>query len=170
MDDSAEVPYVVCFVGKSNSGKTTIITAVISELKRRGLRVAAIKHSHHAGEFDKPGKDSWRMAEAGADAVGYLSPSSTFVLINTERETPVDHLTRLFIDFDIVVMEGFKTGSAPRIEVVRKANGAELVCPANELLAIVSDRPFDHEVPQFEMDEIDELSSFIVEQMKIHVS
>ena len=170
MDDIAEAPYLICFVGKSNSGKTTIITKVIAELKRRGLRVAAIKHSHHAGEFDKPGKDSWRMAEAGADAVGYLSPEKTFVLINTERETPVDQLIRLFIDFDIVVMEGFKTGSAPRIEVVRKANGTELVCPVNELLAIVSDRPFDHTVRQFEMENTDELSSFIIEQMKIHSS
>ena len=158
---------MVCFVGKSNSGKTTIVTKVIAELKRRELRVAAIKHSHHAGEFDQPGKDSWRMAEAGADAIGYVSPQRTFVLINTERETPVDHLTKFFIDFDIVVMEGFKSGTAPRIEVVREANGGKLVCPVNELLAIVSDIDFEHDVPLFNMNEIDGISDFLVDQMNI---
>ena len=92
------------------------------------------------------------------------------MLIKTERETPIDHMIRFFVDYDIVIMEGFKSGWAPKIAVVRRANGGDLVRPASELLAIVSDRTFEYDVPQFELEEIDELSSFVVEQMNIHSS
>ena len=74
--DSAAYPQTVFIVGRSNSGKTTLVTSLISELKRRGFKVAAVKHGHHSGEFDRTGKDSWRMADAGADAIGYLSPGN----------------------------------------------------------------------------------------------
>ncbi len=60
----------VHFVGKSGTGKTTLIETVVQKLKERGYRVAVIKHAHHGFEMDKPGKDSWRFGQAGSDMVG----------------------------------------------------------------------------------------------------
>ena len=58
---------IVSFVGKSNVGKTTLLEKVVAELKRRGYRVATLKHDTHGFDIDKPGKDTWRMAQAGSD-------------------------------------------------------------------------------------------------------
>lgn len=67
---------IVCIVGKSNVGKTTLLEGLITELKRRGHRVATVKHDVHGFEIDQPGKDSWRHAQAGSDAVVISSPKS----------------------------------------------------------------------------------------------
>ena len=161
------VPASIYIVGKSNSGKTTLVIKLIKELRRRGFRVAAIKHGHHAGEFDSPGKDSWRMAEAGASAVGFISSQRTFMQIKTEKETALHDLMRNFHDFDVVIIEGYKAANAPKIEIARKDNGGELICPPSELLAIVSDQYFQESVPQFGFEDIRTLSDFLVEKLSL---
>ena len=76
-------PPVVCFVGRSNSGKTTLIERLILELTESGYRVATIKHAGHGFDLDTEGKDSWRHKRAGARQVVVLSKSSLamFVII-----------------------------------------------------------------------------------------
>ena len=63
------MPPIISIVGKSNSGKTTFLEKVVRELKRRGYRVAVVKHSTHDIKIDQPGKDTWRLAQAGSDVV-----------------------------------------------------------------------------------------------------
>ena len=70
-DAAAEVapgaaPALVAVVGKSDSGKTTLIEKLVPELIRLGLRVGTIKHDAHSFEIDHPGKDSWRHGQSGA--------------------------------------------------------------------------------------------------------
>lgn len=161
------IPDAVYIVGKSNSGKTTIATKLISDLNQRGFKVAAVKHGHHAGEFDQPGKDSWQMAKAGAEAVGFLSSEKTFMLIKTQKETALRDLVRNFVGFDVVIVEGYKAAAVPKIEVVRRANGNGLVCSPDELLAIVTDIHFNEAVPQFSFEEIRELSSFVIKTLHL---
>ena len=158
-------PASIYIVGKSNSGKTTLVLKLIKELKQRGFSVAAIKHGHHAGEFDSPGKDSWRMAEAGATAVGFISSKRTFMQIKTEKETALHDLMKNFHGFDVVIIEGYKTADVPKIEIVRKDNGGKLICPPSELLAIISDQYFQESVPQFGIEDIRTLSDFLVEKL-----
>ncbi len=71
---------IVSFVGKANSGKTTLLEKVVRELKLKGYRVAVIKHSPHGFEMDHPGKDSWRLTQAGSDIVA-LSSSDKAVFV-----------------------------------------------------------------------------------------
>ena len=110
---------VVSFVGNSNSGKTMLLEKVIRELKSRSCRVAVIKHSHHDFQIDRPGKDSWRFAQAGSDAVVLSSPNRIAMVQQIDEELSVSHIVAWFVDkMDIILTEGYKKGGAVKILVV----------------------------------------------------
>lgn len=117
----------VHIVGRKNSGKTTLVVELVAELSSRGLRVGTIKHTHHRHELDTPGKDSFRHREAGAAAVGILSPGMSAVFVpstNVDRdENRYRELAGLFAGCDLVVVEGDLLTEAPKIEVWRAALG-----------------------------------------------
>jgi molybdopterin-guanine dinucleotide biosynthesis protein MobB len=126
-DDSGPgrvMPPVVSVVGRKNSGKTTLVVALAAELKRRGLRVASIKHSHHDFDIDHPGKDSWRHFHEGiVDAVLIASPGRIALVMRTDEadRDPERLIARFLADemYDLVLVEAFKRAAFPRIEVFR---------------------------------------------------
>lgn len=139
---------IVCFVGKSGSGKTTFLEKAIAELVARGYRVGAVKHDSHGTEVDQPGKDTYRLRQAGACRV-FLSSPQGFVLFAAE-EMPLEALAARYLDdVDIVLAEGFKRSALPKIEVARAERSRELLCAAEELLAVVSDFPVELPCPHF---------------------
>ena len=152
MKPKASVP-VVSFVGKSGVGKTTALELVIRELKRRGHRVGTVKHDSHGFEMDKPGKDSWRHAEAGSDAVAVSGPHKVALIRRLDEELTLDEIVRLMGDVEIVLTEGYKRGDKPKIEVTRKERGTELLCQAEELVGIMANYPVEMPVPQFELND-----------------
>ena len=152
MKPKASVP-VVSFVGKSGVGKTTALELVIRELKRRGHRVGTVKHDSHGFEMDKPGKDSWRHAEAGSDAVAVSGPHKVAVIRRLDEEMALDDIVALMGDVEIVLTEGYKRGNKPKIEVTRRERGTELLCQAEELVGIMADYSVDMPVPQFALDD-----------------
>ena len=120
MSESSQVRRIH-IVGRKNAGKTTLVCDLVSELTRRGLKVATIKHTHHQHELDTPGKDSHRHREAGAAAVGILSPLMTAVFLPIER-TEGDRYAAFdpFLECcDIVIVEGDLHAKGTRIEVWR---------------------------------------------------
>ena len=146
-------PPILSVVGKSNVGKTTFLEKLIAELKRRGYRVATVKHDVHGFDIDHPGKDTWRHAAAGADTILIASHQKLAMIKKWEGERSLDELAGwLLEDVDIVFTEGFKRKDKPKIEVVRKARSEELICSADELLAIVSDVKFELDIPCFGLD------------------
>ena len=140
---------VVSIVGRSNSGKTTLLEKLIVELKKRGYTVAAVKHSGSGFQLDHPGKDSWRLAEAGSDAV-LLASSQRLALLQRTTHPPTfeDVIGMLGDKFDFVLVEGFKESDVPKIEVHRRELG-NLVSPPEKLFAVVTDEQLDVTVPQF---------------------
>jgi len=153
---------VVSIVGKSGSGKTALIESLIAEFKKRGYRVATVKHSPGGMEIDKPGKDSSRFAQAGSDAVVISSPDKLVLVKSVDHDSNIEEILRVIGgDFDLVLVEGFKKGKAPKIEVYRKDLGEDLVCPPKILSAIVSDEPLDIDVPQFSLGETQAIADFI---------
>lgn len=157
-----DTPPAVSVVGRKNSGKTTLVVALAAELKRRGLRVASIKHGHHHFEIDQPGRDSWRhFHEGGVEAV-LLASAGKLALIERQLEEPdPEALLRRFFagrGYDLVLVEGYKHGPFPRIEVFRRALHAEpLFDPAGEsaglFLALVTDDPEPREgIPHIPLD------------------
>jgi molybdopterin-guanine dinucleotide biosynthesis protein B len=145
---------VISFVGKSGSGKTTLLEKVVSRLKKDGIMVAVIKHDAHCFDMDKPGKDTWRMAQAGADVVAISSPEKVAVLARVAEEKSLDEVIAMIPEVDIVLTEGYKTGDKPKIEVFRSEAHHERLRGSNNLLAMASDIEWDDlGVPCYHIDD-----------------
>lgn len=137
-------------VGHSNSGKTTLITLLIGELKRRGWRLAAIKHAHHGLDLTPPAKDSTRLLEAGAEAVLVVAPGRVELLRAVGEDWSIHQAVGRELDgVDLVIAEGFKKEAFPRIEVHRSAVSNDLISKPSDLFALVSDRIWQLPVPSF---------------------
>jgi molybdopterin-guanine dinucleotide biosynthesis protein B len=154
---------IICIVGRSGAGKTTLLERLIPELKRRGYRVATIKHHVHPGfEIDQPGKDSWRHARAGSDHVLLVASDKVASIRRVDREPTLDEIAAAIHDVDIILAEGFKWEAKPKIEVLRAARSLKLVFPPEELLAVVSDMTLPlRDIPRFELDDVPGLADLI---------
>ncbi len=109
------------FAGYSGSGKTTLLERVIPALTARGLKVSVLKHAHHSFDIDKPGKDSFRHREAGATEVAIVS-ARRWVMMHESRgeaEPSMEAMLTHFAPCDLVLVEGYKFGELPKIEVAR---------------------------------------------------
>lgn len=145
---------VISLVAKSGSGKTTLLEKIIRQLKADGYKVGTVKHDAHRFDMDKPGKDTWRMAEAGADIVAISSPEKIALIEKVQEEKSLDEVIAMMSKVDIILTEGFKLSGKPRIEVFRSEAHSELLCEPNELLAIASDIKWDIGVPCYHIDDI----------------
>lgn len=163
-----QVP-IISIVGKSNSGKTTLMVKLVHELKFRGYRVATIKHSHHSFEMDKEGKDSWLHMKAGADAVVVSSQLMTGIIRVTSEELPLSEIINTYLpDMDIILAEGYKTKTIPKIEVSRSEISNDLICKNDQnLIAVVSDKIPEIKVPFFSInDNVSPIIDFILFRLK----
>lgn len=156
-------PPIVAVVGKSDAGKTTFLEKLIRELKLRKIKVGTVKHDVHGFEIDHPGKDTWRHAQAGADAVVISSPAKVALIKRVEQEQSLDEIALLMGDMDIILTEGYKRSDKPKIEINRRAHSTELLCGPEELLALVSDAEWDLAVPVFDLDDASGVASLLVQ-------
>ncbi|MBC9783204.1 molybdopterin-guanine dinucleotide biosynthesis protein B [Heliobacterium chlorum] len=138
---------VLSVVGTSDSGKTTLLEKLLPELKKRGYRVATIKHDVHGFDIDQPGKDTWRHAQAGSDIVVISSPTKVAMIEKLQKELSLDEIVAKIQGVDLILTEGFKRGDKPKIEVYRSGHRPDLLCSPEELIAVASDTPFDIGVP-----------------------
>jgi molybdopterin-guanine dinucleotide biosynthesis adapter protein len=144
---------IVSIVGRSNSGKTTLIVKLIAEFKARGYRVATVKHTPQEVEFDKPGKDTWRHIEAGSEATVISSPDKLVMIKPVQAEARLDDIAQILgEDYDIIIAEGFKTDDAPKVEVHRKETGP-LLTDLKRLVAIATDEHVDSPARQLPLND-----------------
>lgn len=157
-------PPILSFVGRSNSGKTTLIERVIPELTRMGYRVATVKHAGHGFDLDTNGKDSWRHKQAGASAVVVVSKGSLAMFADVPEEINVEEVRDRFLDgqTDLVIVEGWKSEGYPKIVVVRDHLGEVNVSP-DGVLAVVSMKPVEAAVPCIDRDDIPALVKLIIQ-------
>ncbi len=160
---------IISIVGKSDSGKTTLIEKLVPELTRRGHRIATVKHDVHGFEVDREGKDSWRHKKAGAHTVVISSPQKAAVIRDVERDLNLTEIRdKLIRDVDLILSEGYKKDVQPKIEIFRKEKHQELLCTrADNLIAIVSDKTFDMGVPCFGLEDMKGLSGFIEKEFLV---
>ncbi|MFO7695938.1 MAG: molybdopterin-guanine dinucleotide biosynthesis protein B [Anaerolineae bacterium] len=153
-------------VGWHNAGKTTLAEGLVREYRKRGARVAVIKHSREGFDIDHPGTDTWRLTEAGSDVVVIASKNAMAWLERPAQELSLEQIVkRLDADIDVVIGEGFKHERGPKIEVLRLATGTEPIASADELLAIVTDDVTDpRPVPGFGFQEIVRLVDFLMDR------
>lgn len=155
---------IISVAGRPKVGKTTFLVKLIAELKRRGHRVGVIKHSVHPFEVSQQGKDTWKHLQAGADAVAFVSPHQFSLVQQVEQEIALDQAAALLGDVDVVLTEGYKSAHKPKIEVSRQELGTDLVCPPQEIVAVVSDHPVSLAVPRFDLDDAVGVALFIEAQ------
>ena len=133
---------IIGFAGWSGAGKTTLVAKVLPRIVARGLSVSTLKHAHHSFDVDQPGKDSWRHRQAGAQEVMVCS-QNRWALMRELRGAPepsFDELVRRMSPVDILLVEGFKRHSHPKIEVYRPSLGKPRLHPEDPLVvAIASD-------------------------------
>jgi molybdopterin-guanine dinucleotide biosynthesis protein B len=155
---------IVSFIGKSNSGKTTLLEKVISELNSRKYRIATIKHTAEEATLDTPGKDTWRHLRAGSKATAIGSDKRIVLIKPVKRKSTVEEMARLLgEDYDIIITEGFKKGPYPKIEVHRSEVGP-LLTGIKNLIAIATNEPLDTDVRQFSIDDPTSIADFIEEE------
>jgi molybdopterin-guanine dinucleotide biosynthesis protein B/molybdopterin-guanine dinucleotide biosynthesis protein len=164
----------VSFVAKSNTGKTTLLEKVITELKGRGYRVGVIKHDAHRFEIDHPGKDSHRLTAAGADTMLISSPEKLALVKQHAESPPIEELIATYFgDVDLILTEGFKKSGLPKIEVHRAERSPTLLCRGEQhdpsLIAVASDEPLELDVPLLDLNNPVQVADFL-EKHIIHAT
>ena len=166
--------FILAVSGVKNSGKTTLITKLLPELKKCGLQVAVIKHDGHDFEADVPGTDSWKYAQAGADGTCVFS-AKKYMVVKYAPAPSVEELIGAFPEADVILLEGFKYSEYPKIEVIRKGNSSESVCDPKNLLGIVTDLTKAEldvngemlDIPLLGLEETERLVDYLLSKMVI---
>ena len=152
---SKDKQIVVAVGGVKNSGKTTLITKLIPELRERGYQVATIKHDGHEFEGDVEGTDTYKHSKAGAYGTAIFSKGQ--FVIRKQSTVTEQELLLMFPEADIIILEGFKHSTYPKVEVIRQENSTESVCNRNGLFAIVTDT--DLEIPGIKTIQINDIKN-----------
>jgi len=161
---------IIGFIGYSNSGKTTLIEKLIPLFMARGLTVSTVKNAHHGFDMDRPGKDSYRYREAGAQQV-LIATNRRWALLTEVRggPAPLDSLIAQLAPCDLVLVEGFKSeGQFPRIEVRRATNTEPPIFPRDpNVIAIAADHGIDTALPVLDLNDAAKIAAFIAERLKL---
>ena len=154
---------IISIVGKSNSGKTTLLEKLIGELTGRGRRVATIKHNRHGFNIDHEGKDSYRHKKAGAQIAVVSSPHQLALVSDVDHDHSFDEIRDRFISgVDMILTEGFKVNDYPKIEVYRAELKRELISKKEDgLIAVAADVKLDIDVPCFDLNDAAAIADFI---------
>ena len=152
--------------GWKNSGKTTLVEALVRELTGRGWRVATVKHAHHDFDIDKEGTDSFRHRKAGASEVAIVSGRRWALMheLGKEEEPTLEAVLSRLSPADLVLIEGYKRGSHRKIEARRleAKDRSPLTASDRNIAAIAADYPVSGEtVPVFDLDDIAGIADFI---------
>ncbi len=152
--------------GWSGSGKTTLVCKLIPELISRGVTVSTLKHAHHNFDVDKPGKDSYEHRQAGATEV-MISSGNRWALMHELRGAPeptVEELVTRLSPVDLLLIEGFKKESHPKLEIHRPSVGKPLLCPDDpQIVAVASDQPLkDTGLPNLDLDDVAAIADFVI--------
>lgn len=152
--------------GWKNSGKTQLVTRLVSEFTARGLKVSTVKHAHHNFDIDKPGADSYRHREAGAVEVALVSGRRWALMheLRDEEEPPLSAILPRLAPCDLILIEGYKRENHPKIEARRteSADKGALAPEDANILAIAADHPVPgSELPVYDLNDISGLADFI---------
>lgn len=155
-------------VGWSGSGKTTLLTALIPALRARGLKISSVKHAHHDLPLDRPGKDSARHAEAGAEEV-ILASARGYALFSYQRDTALSDLLARLRPVDLVLVEGFKGYEIPKLEVHRPSVGKPPLWTSMQVIAVASDEKLpDCPVPVLDLGDAQGIADFLISALGLN--
>lgn len=154
--------------GWKNSGKTRLTERLVAELSRRGFAVSTVKHAHHSFDIDTPGTDSFRHREAGACEVAIVSGNRWALMheLHEEAEPSLETILSRMSPCDIVLVEGYKKDSHPKIECRRLGarDSAPLAGSTPGIVAVAADHVVDSAgLPAFSLDDITTIADYILD-------
>ncbi|PSU34741.1 bifunctional molybdopterin-guanine dinucleotide biosynthesis adaptor protein MobB/molybdopterin molybdotransferase MoeA [Photobacterium lutimaris] len=163
---------ILGFAAWSGTGKTTLLEAMLPKLVEHGIRVAVIKHAHHNFDIDKEGKDSYRLRKAGAAQMLISSRYRRAMVTETpDEEASLPQLiAQLDLNaLDLILIEGFKKLSFPKIELHREEIGKPWLFPEDKnIIAIASDVPAEADLPQLDINDLSKLTQFVADYAQQH--
>ncbi|PKY10488.1 molybdopterin-guanine dinucleotide biosynthesis protein B [Acidithiobacillus marinus] len=150
-------------VGYSGSGKTSLLCALIPLLQAKGLRIAVVKSTHHEVDWDTPGKDSYRLREAGAEAVLLQGPQRWFTTFRAPETADLESMTAaLPSSADLLFLEGNKGLPIPKIEVHRPSLQKPLLAlEDSQIIAVASDTALSTHCPVVDLNSPQKIAEFI---------
>jgi molybdopterin-guanine dinucleotide biosynthesis protein MobB len=155
-------PVWLSVIGSSGSGKTTLLCQLLPQLFSRGLRVATVKHSADAHPLHKPGSDSERLETAGAGPVVFATPRGVQLTCSGDPAALLPVILEPFSSaLDLILVEGWKDGPLPKIEVWRKEVGPSLSEGRTDILAMVTDDDAPGSFRTFRPREVEKLADFV---------
>jgi molybdopterin-guanine dinucleotide biosynthesis adapter protein len=158
-------------IGWKNSGKTSLMERLVSEITGRGFTVSTVKHVHHAVDLDQPGKDTYRHRQAGASEV-VLASADRFALMVEHRgpEPELPAILARLAPVDLVLVEGYKRDAHPKVEVWREETGQPLIQPGDPLIrAVASDAALILPVPVLDLNDTRAVAGFILREVGLAV-
>ena len=154
---------IISFVGKHDSGKTTLLTKVVNHLNNQNVKVGIIKHAHHDLEIPDS-KDSEKLFNAGARVVYTNSPNMQITYTRAELKALPEIINAIASDLDIIILEGYKDELYPKIEVSREAISREFLPITNVVARVIDFKlEIDPGVPVFNFADINEIGDFILD-------
>ena len=160
---------IIGFAGYSGSGKTTLLEKVIPLLTAQGLRIAVIKHAHHDFDIDKPGKDTYRHRQAGASEVMIISGHRWALMheLREEKEPSMEELCARFSPCDLILAEGYKCATIPKLEVFREENRSRMdwknIYPFDpQIVAVITDSKDEFPLPRMDINQPADVAAFIM--------
>lgn len=173
LDALIEMPKLLGFSAWSGTGKTTLLKKLIPALRNQGVRLAVIKHAHHQFDVDHPGKDSYELRKSGANQMLIASANRWALMVDKqEPQEPVlaDLVSKLDLaNLDLVLVEGFKRETIPKIELHRPSLGRPLIFPEDKnIIAIASDEPntITSDLKVMHLADVDSMLVFVMEYLK----
>lgn len=163
---ASEIP-VLSFTAKSGTGKTTYLEKLIPLLKKEHLRIAVVKHDAHGFQIDKPGKDSYRLTQAGADHMILTSEDQTAAMFSHRGEHPsLESILSRIENVDFIITEGYKLGDQKKIHLLRKGCNETPVGSRENVIAYVTDFPYQSEKPVFDLNRPEDILPFLLEYIR----
>ncbi|MAY86633.1 MAG: molybdopterin-guanine dinucleotide biosynthesis protein B [Pseudooceanicola sp.] len=154
--------------GWKNAGKTGLMERLVNEICARGISVSTVKHAHHSFDVDHPGKDSHRHRIAGAREVLLASRNRVALMqeLRDDPEPPLSDLLARLSPVDLVLIEGYKRDSHPKVEAHRAETGNPLIAPGDPTIrAVASDTPLTLDRPVFDLDDTAAIADFILSEV-----
>ncbi len=170
LNKSSEIKVISIVATKSETGKTTLIEALIPILKEKNYNIGVLKHDAHNFEIDKEGKDSYRFVKAGADKMVISSKEKIAMIEKTKEEKELEEILELFAGMDLVIIEGYKNNGYPKIEVHRKEVDSKLLCENERLdrtkfLAVATDEKLNLDIEQLDINDVNKIAEFIEDKV-----
>jgi molybdopterin-guanine dinucleotide biosynthesis protein B len=163
VQDNEYIVPTVSIVGWSGSGKTLFVVDLIENLVKKGYKIATLKHNAYKFQMDKPGKDSYRHKEAGAKTVIISSKEKIAVIKEVEEEQKVVDLINKFVDdsYDLAIVEGFKSGDLPKIEIYRPNLQKGMITNNKNLIKRIVNDTTEEEL----LSKVEEVSNYLINEL-----